>query len=491
MAQLGDGQRAAVAHGGADLGQGGGHAVAQSTGVGHVGVHALFKGELGGAAQIVALPVAGTGAALAPVLLHVAAADEYLAGGGLVEPGEVPAQHAEVGAHGQSQGDVVVLDDAAVGTDGHVHAGLFKVLVPLGSHVDDGGGLAAADALGLAGDADGAAADADLDEVGARVRQEAEALAVHHVAGAHLHSVTVVLADPLEGAQLPLGVALGGVDDQHIHAGLHQSGYSLGVVTGVDTGAHHVALLGVQQLQGVALVGVIVLAEHEAHQMAVVGDDGQGVELVVPDDVVGHLQAGALGGEDELFHRGHELADGGGGIHAADTVVPAGDQAQQLAGAGAVVGDGHGGVAGALLESQHIGQRVAHTQVGVTGDEAGLVVFHLADHFGLLGNGLGDIDEGDAALTGQTNAHFFTGHGLHDGRNHGHVHGQGALLALLELDHRRLEGDVGGDALGGRVAGHQQVFTESMGRFTEIICHEATSFRNIGTMLPHFCGKAT
>ena len=92
---------------------------------------------------------------------------------------------------------MVVLDDAAVGADGHVHAGLFKVLVPLGGHVDDSGGLAAADALGLPGDADGAAADANLHEVRAGLRQEAEALAVHHVAGAYLHGVAVALPDPL------------------------------------------------------------------------------------------------------------------------------------------------------------------------------------------------------------------------------------------------------------------------------------------------------
>ena len=38
--------------------------------------------------------------------------------GALVEAGEVAAQHDEVGTHGQCQGDVVVVDDAAVGADG-------------------------------------------------------------------------------------------------------------------------------------------------------------------------------------------------------------------------------------------------------------------------------------------------------------------------------------------------------------------------------------
>ena len=48
------------------------------------------------------------------------------------------------------------------------------------------------------------------------------------------------------------------------------------------------------------MVGV-VLAEDEVHQVAVLVHDGQGVELVLPDDVVGLLQGGAGRGRDELL----------------------------------------------------------------------------------------------------------------------------------------------------------------------------------------------
>ena len=342
---------------------------------------------------------------------------------------------------------MIVLDDAAVGADGHIDAGFFKVPVPLRRHVDDRRSLTATDALGLPGDADGAAADADFHEVSPGVRQEAEALAVYHVAGAHLHGVTIVVPDPLQGPGLPFGVALGGVDDQHVHPGVHQGRDPLRIVPGIDAGAYHIALLAVQQLQGIALVGVIVLAEHEADQMAVRRQDRQGVELVIPDDVVCSLQAGALRGGDDLLRRSHELLDRCGRVHAADPVVPAGDQAQQLAGAGAVVGHRHGGVAGAFLQGQHVRQGVLQTQIGITGDKASLVVFHLPHHLRLLIDGLGDIDEGDAALSGQGDAHFLTGDRLHDGGDHGHIHGEGGLLSPAVLHHRRLERDVGGDAL--------------------------------------------
>ena len=236
-------------------------------------------------------------------------------------------------------------------------------------------------------------------------------------------------------------------------------------------------------------MGVIVLAEHEAHQMAVLGDDGQSIQLVVPNDIVGGLQTGALGSGDDLLHRGHELGDLGGGVHAADTVVPAGHQAQQLAGAGAVVGDGHGGVAGALFQRQHVGQSVGQAQVGIAEHETGLVVFHLADHLGLLLNGLGDIDESDAALLRQSDAHLFAGHRLHDGGDHGDIHGQRAFLALFELDHRGLQGYIGGDAVLVRIAWHQQVLAEGAGGFLKIICHEATSFQRFMGILPQIWEK--
>ena len=89
--------------------------------------------------------------------------------GAFIEAGEIAAQHHEVRAHGQRQRDVVIVHDAAVGADGHIDAGLLEILVAGLGYLNDSRCLAAADALGLAGDADGTAADTDLDEVRARL----------------------------------------------------------------------------------------------------------------------------------------------------------------------------------------------------------------------------------------------------------------------------------------------------------------------------------
>ncbi len=134
--------------------------------------------------------------------------------------------------------------------------------------------------------------------------QEAEALGVHDVAGTDLHGVAVVLADPADGAALPLGVALGRVDAEHVHTGLDQCGHALGVVAGVDAGADHVALVGIQQLVGVLLVEIVVLAEHHIRQVALGVHERQGVDLVVPDDVVGSPAGRCRPGAVTSFSRG-------------------------------------------------------------------------------------------------------------------------------------------------------------------------------------------
>ena len=277
--------------------------------------------------------------------------------------------------------------------------------------------------------------------------EEAEAVLVDDVAGADLDGVAVVGADPLEGALLPLGEALGGVDAQDVGARLDEQRHALGVVAGVDAGADHVALVGVEQLVGVGLVLVVVLAEDDAHQVVVLVHDGQGVELVVPDDVVGLLEGDVLVAHDEALARGHELADLLLVVVAAGAVVAARHDAEELAAGGAVVGDGHGGVAGAGLELHDLLHRHVRREGGVGLHEAGLVVLDGLDHGRLLLGRLVAVDEGEAALDGERDAHVDAGDGLHDGRDHGDVERERGLLAAVELHERRLERHVVGDVL--------------------------------------------
>ena len=363
------------------------------------------------------------------------------------------------------------MHDAAVGAHGHVDAGLLEIAVALCAHVDKSGSLAAANALLLTGDADGAAADADLHEVSAGLGEEAEALGVDDVAGTDADVIAVVGANPLEGALLPLGVTLGRVDAQGVDAGLDEQRHALGVVAGVDASAHHVGLLLVEELVGVGLVAVVVLAEHEVLKVALGVDERQGVELALPDDVVGLGERDGVGGAHKVLGGGHELGDLRGGIHAGDAVIAARHNTEKLALGVAVDGDGHGGVAGLLKKGQDVGQGVVGRQRGVAANKAGLVGLDVANHLSLVLRGLRTVDERHAALSCESNGKLGTRDGLHDGRDHGDVERDARLLAATEARQRGTQADPLRRVFGAAVTRHQQILAKRMCRLRVVVGH--------------------
>ena len=239
--QLWNGQRAAVAHGGADFAQRQTHVILERACVWNIGVNALFEGQFLVTAQVVSLPVSCAGRTFAPVFLHIVTVDVDLVGWAFVKACKVTTQHDEVGAHCQSQGHVVVLYDTAVRADWNIDAGLFEVFVTGFGYLNYCGCLSTTDTLLLTGDEDGAAADADLNKVCACFCQEEEAFAVYYVTCADLNGVAVFCTNEVDGAFLPLGEALGGVDAQYVCTGFYQSRYTLFIVAGVDTGADYIA----------------------------------------------------------------------------------------------------------------------------------------------------------------------------------------------------------------------------------------------------------
>ena len=76
-----------------------------------------------------------------------------------------------------------------------------QVLVAGFGNRQDGRGLAAADALLFAGDADRTAADADLDEIRAGFDQIAEAFGVDDIAGADQDLVAVICCGSSAGCR--------------------------------------------------------------------------------------------------------------------------------------------------------------------------------------------------------------------------------------------------------------------------------------------------
>ena len=109
-----------------------------------------------------------------PNLRHKRAADIDLIGRGLIKTGEVTAEHDEICTHGERQGNVIVVYNAAIRADRDVYTGFLVVFIARLGDFNGRSCLTAADALLLTGDADGAAADADLYKVCACFGQEPE-----------------------------------------------------------------------------------------------------------------------------------------------------------------------------------------------------------------------------------------------------------------------------------------------------------------------------
>ena len=352
--KLRDGDSAAVAHGGFDLSAGLFDVFFQRTGIWDIGVYAFFESELLGTIEVITAPVSGTVGTFAPVFLDDGAADRSLLCRGFVEAGKVAAEHDEVSAHGKSQCDVVVVNDAAVGADRYVDAGSLVVFISGLAYFDESRCLAAADALGLTGDADGAAADADLDEVSACFCEEEEAFSVDDIACADLDFFAVAFTDPVDGDLLPFGEAFRGVDAEDICTCVYEERYAVCVVSGIDAGTDDEAFLCIEHFIRVFLMGVVVFAEYEAIETAVFIEDRQGIDLVVPDDVIRFGEGDAVIGFDKFFDRGHEVLDLLALVHAAYAVVSGGNDAYHFAVGSAVFRDGDGGVACLCLEGEDI-----------------------------------------------------------------------------------------------------------------------------------------
>ena len=193
---------------------------------------------------------------------------------------------------------MVIVDDAAVAADGDVGAGFFEVGVAGFGDFDDGGGLAATDAFLFAGDADGAAADADFYEVCAGFGEEAEAFAVDYVTGANFDFVAVFFANESEHAFLPFAITFAGVDAEDVCAGCDEGWDALFVVVGIDAGADEVALVFVGQAVGIGSFGVVIAVEDESCELLFAVDDGEDFDFIFPEDVAGFWERDAVFGTD-------------------------------------------------------------------------------------------------------------------------------------------------------------------------------------------------
>ena len=165
-------------------------------------------------------------------------------------------------------------------------------------------------------------------------------------------------------------------------------------------------------------MGVVVLAENKISELALGVDYRQGVELVVPDYIIGFLERGGVRSGDELFEGSHERRNFLVAGHAADAVVSARNYADKPAVCRAVLGHGDSGVAVSLLERDNVVESGVGSDVRVADDEARLEILCSCDHCRLVLDALRAEDERYAAFFCERNGESLAGDGLHDGGNH-------------------------------------------------------------------------
>ena len=217
---------------------------------------------------------------------------------------------------------------------------------------------------------------------------------------------------------------------------------------------------------------IVVLAEDEIDEVVVLIDDGQGIELVLPDDVVGFLEGDAEATDLELGEGGHKVLDERILGRGADAVVTAGDDTEQTAVGRAVFGDADRRVTHSGTQSEDITQRSVGANVGVARYEACLELLHAAYHFGLLSDGLRAVDEGEPAIASQLDGQRIVGDRLHDRRDEGDIEADARLFATSEADQRRGQRDVLWGALTCREPWDKEVLPESAGDFVDEYCHK-------------------
>ena len=281
-----------------------------------------------------------------------------------------------------------------------------------------------------------------------------------------------MLADPFDRETLPVRITFGTVDAENVDTSVDQRGHTLGIIAGIDACAHHIALVGIQHFKRIGFVRIVVLAEHKIEQVVFVVHDGQRVQLVVPDDVVGRLERRVRRSNDHAIARRHEVRNDFVHAHAGKTVITFGDDAKELSVAGAIFRNRHRRMTVFLLQSDHVSKRHVRTKVSIARHEARLVVLHATDHGSLILDGLRPVDEGKAAFRGQRDSHTVVRNGLHDSGNHRNAQRNGRLFTLLVLHQRSFQAHRRRNVFRCGKTRNEQILVKRTRRFIEIVGHE-------------------
>ena len=371
--------------------------------------------------------------------------EQFHLAGGFLGAGKQTAYHNSVRASGQGLGDITGVAYAAVGDERDA-----RTLEGRG-HAEDGRDLRHAHAGHDTGGTDGARTNAHLDRIHPRLNQGLGAVGGSHITAYDL-GVGVMGFDPLHHVQHTLGMTMGRIHHQHIHAGFDQGRYPVfRTLAHTHGGAHAQGLVLVLAGVGKFLCLVYVLDRHQTAQFVIIVDHQhllyaefvqQGRDLVF---------GGAFLDGHQLVLLGHDVLNRVVVVRL-EAQVTAGDYAHQFR----AVDHGNPG------DVMHAGQAqdLAYAGVGVDGngiaDDAGLEFLHHTHLPGLLLRAHVLVDDAYTAFLGHGDGQAPLGDGVHGGRQKGDIQPDGGGQLGLQTD-------FSGQDLG--VGGNQQYIVESQGFF--------------------------
>ena len=280
------------------------------------------------------------------------------------------------------------MHNAAVGAYWHIYALFKKVFIARAGNFLHGCRLAAANALGFPCYAYRSAAYTYLYKVRAGIGQEAEALAVNHVACANLYAFAIFSPYKVQRSRLPFAEAFGRIYAEYVRARFDQRGYALLIIARVYARANNIALLLIKQLCRVFLMRIVVLSEHECNHVAFLCYNRQGVELMLPNYVVCFFERYAFVCKNKSVYRRHELTHFRCRIHTAGAIIAAGNNAEQFAGCRTIVRYGNGGMTRALLKGKYVRHGLIGPDRRIAHGKTRLILFDPAYHRRLAFYGL-------------------------------------------------------------------------------------------------------
>ena len=239
-----------------------------------------------------------------PRYLVLLASQEDLLTRGLFGTGQETTQHDRIGTGHDGLGYVAGVVDTTIR-----HQGDTGGLAGLGGVVY-GGELGHTNTRHHAGGADGTGAHTDLDRIHSGIDESLGALLGGDVATDDIDMVEGMIGpDPANHVEHELGVAVGGIDHEHIHARIGQSGDTLpGVSEESDRCGHPQATLLILGGLRILLGLDEVLDGNQARKFALSIHQGELLHLVLGQEGVG-IFLGDVGRSGNQVILGHDVAD--------------------------------------------------------------------------------------------------------------------------------------------------------------------------------------